>query len=165
MSNSKNKQIQALIRRFQAIYNGQPWYGTNILSSLENITPEISRQSLLPQKKNIAEILRHIVAWRQFLIEHLQGNHSYVIELNTELDWPSVDGLTWEDLLKELAQSQATILQLLEEQEDTILKEMLSHGKHQYNFRYLIEGVLQHDAYHLGQVNLLAAFFRDKVNG
>ncbi|NRB47144.1 MAG: DinB family protein [Saprospiraceae bacterium] len=163
MSKNENKQIQALIRRFEAIYDGQPWYGTNILSSLQNIRPEVSVRSLLPEKKNIAEILRHMVAWRQFLIEHLQGNHSYVIELNTALDWPAVDGLSWEELLEEFAASQTTILSLLAEQEDALLKKLLSNGQHQYNFRYLIEGVLQHDAYHLGQINLLGAFFRSQV--
>ncbi len=163
MSKNENKQIQALIRRFEAIYDGQPWYGTNMLSSLQQITPEISLQSLHPKKKNMAEILRHIVAWRQFLIEHLQGNQTYAIELNTALDWPSVAGLNWADLLKEFAQSQETILQLLAEQEDTLLKEMLSNGAKPYSFRYLIEGILQHDAYHLGQINLLAAFFSSQV--
>ncbi|MBX2872448.1 MAG: DinB family protein [Saprospiraceae bacterium] len=164
MPTSENKQMQALIRRFEAIYNGQPWYGTNILASMENIGPAISLQSLLPEKKNIAEIVRHIVAWRQFLIEHLQGNQSYRIELNTELDWPPVQGLGWEDLLKELAQSQETILSLLSTQEDTLLEKDLFNGKRRYSFRYLIEGILQHDAYHLGQINLLASFFSAQAN-
>ena len=159
MSNSENKQIQALIRRFQAIYNGHPWYGTNILSSLKQITPEMSLQTLLPETKNIAEILKHIVAWRQFLIEHLQGNSSYRIELNSELDWPSIEDLSWHDLLEQLRESQEQILQLLSGQEDTLLKKTLSNVGEPYNFRYLIEGILQHDAYHLGQINLLVSYF------
>ena len=159
MSDSKNEQIRALIQRFQAIYNGHPWYGTNILSSLKQITPEMSLQSLLPEKKNIAEILKHIVAWRQFLIEHLQGNSSYRIELNSELDWPSIKDLSWDDLLEELGQSQAQILQLLAGQEDTLLESTLSNVGSPYTFRYLIEGILQHDAYHLGQINLLGSYF------
>lgn len=159
MSNRENKQIQALIRRFQAIYNGHPWYGTNLLASLEQITPEMSLQSLLPEKKNIAEILKHVVAWRQFLIEHLQGNSSYRIELNSALDWPSVKDLGWNDLLEELSQSQEQILHLLAEQEDTLLKKTLTNTGEPYTFRYLIEGILQHDAYHLGQINLLGSFF------
>lgn len=159
MPNSENKQIHALIRRFEAIYNGHPWYGTNILSSLQQITPEMSQKSLLPEKKNIAEILKHIVAWRQFLIEHLQGNSSYRIELNSALDWPSVQDLSWDELLGELNHSQEQILHLLAKQEDTLLKKTLSNVGEPYTFRYLIEGILQHDAYHLGQINLLGSYF------
>ena len=155
MPATNNPQLQALIKRFETVYEGQPWYGSSMLSSLKKIAPELITRSLIPGKKNIAELVRHIVAWRLFLIEHLKGNHSYQIDLDTELDWPPVQGLGWEELLEELAESQQTIIELLGGQEDAILKKIMSHGKNEYSFRYLIEGVIQHDIYHLGQINLI----------
>ena len=154
MPSTKNPQLQALIKGFESVYEGQPWYGSSMLASLKKMGPELITQSVIPGKKNIAALVRHIVAWRLFLIEHLKGNHSYHIELDTELDWPPVQGLGWEDLLEELAASQQTIIALLSGQEDAILKKTLTHGKYEYSFRYLIEGVIQHDIYHLGQINL-----------
>ena len=74
MKNVNNKQIQALIRRIKAVYDGQPWYGTNIISSLEQVSTEISHTSLVSGKKSIAELVRHIVAWRQLLIEQFKFN-------------------------------------------------------------------------------------------
>lgn len=164
MENINNKQIQALIKRIKAVYDGQPWYGTNVISSLEQITAEISHTPFVSGKKSIAEMVRHIVAWRQLLIEQLKGNTSFRIELNTELDWPPVDGLSWEELLIELADSQQTLLELLADKEDTLLKERLNNGRYEYNFRFLIEGVIQHDIYHLGQINLLRALFQAQGN-
>lgn len=157
MSNPDHSQIQSLIRQLKNTYSGQPWYGDGTLASLQKITAKQSFQALIPGKKSIAEILRHIVAWRLFLIEHLQGNTTYSIELNSERDWPSVKGQSWEDLLAELAASQQTIMDLLAEQGDDLLAQELSNGADQYNFRFLIEGVIQHDLYHLGQINLIRA--------
>jgi len=160
----KNKQIKALIRRLEAVYDGQPWYGANVMTSLKQVSSEISHRAFIPGKKSIAETVRHIVAWRQFLIEQLNGNTTFKIELNTPLDWPPVQGLSWQELLVELADSQKTLVQLLSQKDDTLLKEKLHHDKYEYNFRYLIEGVIQHDVYHLGQINLLRALFQAQAN-
>lgn len=150
---SAQKQIQGLIKRLENVYQGTPWYGNAIQPSLKKINSERAKTTVLPGAKNMAELLRHMVAWRQFLIEHLQGNNTFDIELNSEIDWPSVDNLIWEELVEELEVSQTTILHLLSQQTDSWLKEMV--GNRTYNNRFLVEGVIQHDIYHLGQINLL----------
>ncbi|MEZ5039168.1 MAG: DinB family protein [Saprospiraceae bacterium] len=150
---SAQKQIQGLIKRLENSYQGTPWYGNALLSSLRKISSERAKMQVKPGTKSIAALLRHMVAWRQFLIEHLQGNNTFDIELNSEIDWPSVDDLTWEELVEELEISQTNILHLLSQQEDSWLKEMV--GNRTYNHRFLVEGVIQHDIYHLGQINLL----------
>lgn len=157
MSNPDHPQIQRLIRQLENTYSGQPWYGDGTLASLQKITAEQSFRALIPGKKSIAEILRHMVAWRLFLIEHLQGNSSYRIELDSVQDWPPVRGMSWEDLLAELARSQQTIVETLAGYGDNLLEQELSNGTDRYNYRFLIEGVIQHDIYHLGQINLVRA--------
>ena len=150
---SAQKQIQGLVKRLENSYQGTPWYGNALLPALKKISSERAKTQVKPGAKSIAALLRHMVAWRQFLIAHLQGDNTFDIELNGAMDWPPVDGLTWEELVEELEVSQTTILHLLSQQTDSWLKEMV--GNRTYNNRFLVEGVIQHDIYHLGQINLL----------
>jgi len=152
---TEQKQIEGLIKRLEIVYQGAPWYGNNILSSLQKLEADQVKTRVAPGKKSIAEILRHIVAWRQFLLEHLKGNDTYSIELNSEIDWPPVADLSWQELLAELDNSQLEIIAKLKTKEDSWLKEIVKVGQHEFNFRFLVEGVIQHDIYHLGQINLL----------
>lgn len=152
---TEQKQLEGLIKRLEIVYQGAPWYGNNILSSLQKLEADQVKTRVAPGKKNIAEILRHIVAWRQFLLEHLKGNDTYSIELNSEIDWPPVADLSWPELLTELENSQQEIIAKLKTKEDLWLKEIVKVGQHEFNFRFLVEGVIQHDIYHLGQINLL----------
>lgn len=152
---TEQKQIEGLIKRLEIVYQGAPWYGNNILSSLQKLEADQVNTRVAAGKKSIAEILRHIVAWRQFLLEHLKGNDTYRIELNSEIDWPPVADLSWPELLTELDHSQQEIIAKLKIKEDAWLKEIVKVGQHEFNFRFLVEGVIQHDIYHLGQINLL----------
>ncbi len=152
---TEQKQIEGLIKRLEIVYQGAPWYGNNILSSLQKLEADQVNTRVATGKKSIAEILRHIVAWRQFLLEHLKGNDTYRIELNSEIDWPPVANLSWPELLEELDNSQQEIIAKLKTKEDLWLKEIVKVGQHEFNFRFLVEGVIQHDIYHLGQINLL----------
>ena len=147
------KQIQGLINRLNNIYSGTPWYGTDIQSSLAKVNAESGLKPKIPGKRSIAEIIRHMVAWRSYLLEHLKGNSDFDIEIDSETDWPSTEGMSWQEVLAELEASQRNILACLQPKTDDWLKETI--GKRQFNFRFLIEGIIQHDIYHLGQINML----------
>ena len=149
------KQIEGLIKRLEIVYQGAPWYGNNLLSSLQKLDANHLKTRVAVGKKSIAEILRHIVAWRQFLLEHLQGNETYSIKIDSEIDWPPVADLHWEELLAELDNAQQAIIAQLKTKEDAWLKDIVKVGQYEFNFRFLVEGVIQHDIYHLGQINLL----------
>lgn len=146
-------KVRRLIQQLEEVYDGKPWYGTAVKPSLAKVNPALAKESLLPNKKNIAKILRHMVAWRQYLIEHIKGNQSYRIEINSPVDWPPVEGLSWAELVQELETSQTQLLQLLSQQEDAWLQQTVDGKK--YSFLVLVEGIIQHDVYHLGQINLL----------
>ena len=143
MINSTNENIkELLLNRLNAIYDGKPWYGRN-LSSILREDKEIPFRAL--------SILRHMIVWRTYVNKVLQGINTS-IELNSEQDWPNVTESMIE-LLDELSQVHQGLIETIEafDQEKWFDKPMNSS----YTYYHLVEGIMDHDLYHLGQIALL----------
>jgi hypothetical protein len=57
---------------------------------------------------------------------------------------------SWKKGLAEFKAIHKKIITLLEKKDDLFLKEKVDYRK--YNFRFLLNGLIQHNIYHLGQV-------------
>lgn len=149
------KTLQDYITDFQHIWDGAFWASGNYKDTFKNLSPIQATTKPLPKLHSIAELVWHIAAWRKVMIEHLKGNTSYDIVLNTEADWkiiPEGDVEAWEEALADLQETQAIILKLLSESEESTLNEVY---KKKYTRTFLINGIIQHDIYHLGQIRML----------
>lgn len=69
-----------------------------------------------------------------------------------ELDWREIDPKihAWKKGLTEFKAIHKEIIELLNEKDDAFLKEIVDYRK--YNFRCLLNGLIQHNIYHIGQV-------------
>jgi|GEM_PF-90928 len=153
-------ELAQYIRQFEKIYNGRPWYGDSLLHKLEQIGPKEAFATPVPGVHPVAQLTAHITIWRRVLIEKLKGNAEFKIELNSVEDWPSQKDLRekgWEKILEELAASQRELLELLSAASDDLLDRKY---KDKHDFRFLIEGVIQHDIYHTGQIGLLQSWLK-----
>jgi len=156
--------IEDCITQLEEVFVGQPWFGPSFLKSLENTSFELWDYKSEGISHTIAELIQHIIDWRIFVIEKLKGNEKYSIEMNSEKDWkPYVSVDTHgnkEAMILELKTTQDTLCQLLETKPDSWLYEFV-FGK-EYTNEYMIRGLLQHDIYHLGQVNMIANMIKNK---
>ncbi len=150
-------EIKDFIKSYQELFSGETWYGNSILKSLEDVPLEFWNEKPRNTKNTIAEIVCHIIDWRYFVIEKLKENASFDIMLNSKADWrENVSVRTTEEkenLFLELKKSQETLIGLVKEK-DILWLEEKTPGKAYCN-KYMLEGVLQHDVYHLGQINLI----------
>ena len=158
-------ELSHLIRQFENIYEGRPWYGDSLLHKLEKIGPKEAFATPVPGAHSVAQLTAHILIWRRVLTEHLKGNTDFKVALNSAEDWPSQKDLQakgWEKILAELADNQRELLELLGAGTDELLSRPYD-GKH--DFRFLIEGIIQHDLYHTGQIGQLEAWLKTRQNG
>jgi uncharacterized damage-inducible protein DinB len=152
--NTEIKKISKLLRHS---YNGTPWYGTPLKEILEGITPA-QASVRVNNSHNCCELAIHLTNWRKFAIEKLQQNRNYTITLNSEQDWQKIDKADeafWAKTLEELEASQNHLLNILDNQQDDLLEQTVQGANHHYNFFTLLHGIIQHDIYHAGQINLL----------
>lgn len=139
-----NRSInEHLIERLRTINKGKPWFGRNIESLL-------SESSDHPE---VLALLRHILAWRKYVIEAL--NHQRPeIKLNSAADWPETAGLHLENILPEFQNTLDELILGIENFPAEKWHELLWHGE--YHYEKLVHGLIDHDLYHIGQVVILS---------
>lgn len=156
-------ELAQYIRQLEKNYDGHPWYGDSLLHKLEQIRPKEAFATPVPGAHSVAQLTAHILIWRRMLVEKLKGHAEFKIKLNSVEDWPAQQTLQekgWENLLAELADNHRELLELLSAESDELLERKFD-DKHP--FRHLLEGIIQHDAYHIGQIGLLQARLKARL--
>ncbi|MFK7949377.1 MAG: DinB family protein [Saprospiraceae bacterium] len=158
----KDTIINQLIYNLKDAYDGEPWYGASLMDILNKTNHKTINLSIVDQY-SIAKVLKHIISWRMFAINMLENNTEFDIQENSEANWarkfvPNEE--EWLDLINEFKESQVRLIELLESLNDEFLKKQIPNRT--YNYYYLIEGILQHDIYHFGQIAMIHRFVQDK---
>lgn len=149
--------IEDSITQLEEVFEGQPWYGPSVLKSLQMIPVVLWNQKPQGAAHTIAELVYHMIDWRLFVIEKLKENGVFSIEMNSEKDWRKHTSVSLEtekkEIIDELRGIQDVIKQLLMSKPDAWMYEFVD-GK-DYKNEYMIVGAIQHDIYHLGQINFV----------
>ncbi|WP_420582739.1 DinB family protein [Reichenbachiella sp.] len=153
--------IEQLTQKFQEIYDGSPWHGASLMTLLSSIPAEHFTKIVTPGKKSMAHLLEHMLAWRQLAIEVLKGNKEYDVPINSDKDWPIPKpvGDAKVHYLSKLSESQESLLSLLKTKNDDWLQEQTPNRS--YNNAYLIQGIVEHDLYHSGQIGIFNSLLKD----
>lgn len=153
-----NKETQYIIKNLEATLSGQPWYGRGIYEMLEEI--DESKAYIKPAGKghSLIELICHMNTWAGFTLANLENRTPEEIKAIEENDWRVIDPAkhTWKNSLAELKSIHNKIIELLRQKEDIFLGEMVP-GR-QYNFRFMLNGIIQHNIYHLGQMAYIGKF-------
>ncbi len=149
-------QLSGFIDQMKGFYKGNNWVGVGAEEKLKSIDFQKAVSQAINGKHTIYQILEHMLAWRTLLLQRLKGNNEFDIEQNGPEDWSlktPVSPEDWQKLKQTFHQSQQDLIEALLKHDDRLLDQNVP-TRH-YDFRYLINGVIQHDFYHLGQINLL----------
>ncbi|MDX1760832.1 MAG: DinB family protein [Christiangramia sp.] len=144
------------IQALEGLFSGHNWTCVSLDEILNDIPFDKAVKNSLPNRHNIFEILHHSLTWRLFLLSRLKGPNNLSVKQNDENDWPEVDNITaenWFSLKENYLHIQKELLENLRKKDDQLLDEKVPERS--YNYRYLINGIIQHDYYHLGQISLL----------
>lgn len=147
--------------QFQNLYNGSPWYGDSLRQKLDTVSADEAFSIPAPGAHSVAQLVAHVLVWRRLLVERIKGNNDFQIHVNSSRDWPPaglLEAKGWEALLAELDANQTELLALLRTGDDALLERPLPDGKHA--MRLLLDGILQHDVYHIGQIGIALALLR-----
>lgn len=152
MMAQRQQRLIDLIDQIENLFNGSPWFGPSWIETLEKV-PSDDVNYRLEKGASIAGLLGHVVAWREYVARKLQGQEDFEITPGT--DWPSgvLDDKGWQDLVRRFVDIQQELLEGLSEFPSSMLDDKVS-GR-EYSWAFMLQGIIDHDAYHLGQVNLL----------
>ncbi len=153
--------MAALTRQFEQLYDGELWLDETIRKKLADVDAANSVVQPLPALHNLQQVVLHIISWRKVLIARLQKDYTFQVEVNSPEDWKPSEELRaedWEHILSELESTQQQIINLLQVQDESILDTNV--GPFDYTYQYLIEGLIHHDLYHLGQLGIIKKLVR-----
>lgn len=151
----KDTRIEHIAQHLKNCFDGKPWYGISVMEKLDSIPWEVVDNQRYGSK-SIAVLVQHMINWRVFVLRKLRGNKDFDIEINGSMDWSKVqieNNQEWQAQKKELIHTQMEIIQALTSHGDVFLKEIVP-GR-DYDFEYLVNGISDHDTYHLGQIALI----------
>ena len=146
------KEIVPLIDQLIDAYEGEPWFGRPAKQLLGEVDDETAFIKLNEQH-SILELVWHMITWREFTINCLERSSEYDLKHFEDLDWRKLDHNNrslWKDGLHKLESTQKRLIDELQQQDDAILEQQVRERN--YDYRKLINGIIQHDIYHLGQI-------------
>lgn len=141
--------------RLASIYGGSPWYGDSLMSKLRDVNAANAFVSPQEGIHTIAQIVAHMVYWRKALISRLIGDDQFKASEGSADNWPSLPELRevgWDGIRAALDETQGSLKEILTGHTD----DLLTH-KYDKEFTYddLIQGIIDHDIYHIGQIGLV----------
>lgn len=150
-----NKEVQSIIRNLQNTLSGEPWFGRAVYPILEEA--DVSKVYTKPNdtEHSLIELLYHIITWADFTLKRIEKDKTNDLAAAENMDWREIDPKvhTWKKGLAEFKVIHKKIIALLKKKDDTFLKEKVDYRK--YNYRFLLNGLIQHNIYHLGQIAYL----------
>ena len=134
-------------------FYGEAWHGEAILELLNGVTTAIAIGRPVPNGHTIWEIVQHITLWNDIVRGRIEGE---VVEPGTGEDWLATGEATddaWIAALMELSRSFKDLEEALDDLKQAQFEDNLP-GR-DYNAHFLIQGAIQHAAYHGGQIGIL----------
>ncbi|MDC6385712.1 DinB family protein [Flagellimonas taeanensis] len=148
------KIVENIIVQLRDIQNGKTWYDDNLENKIEPISETQAFERPIPEVHSAAELIYHIWVWRMHAIKLLRGQESK-LGIESPENWKRNEALKkmgWKKLKANLRESQAELIAFLSDKNDDYLENNTYKPNH--TLKYLVEGIIHHDLYHLGQIGI-----------
>ena len=148
------KETERITKLFEDLYDGSPWIDSTLKGTLEPVTAEQAMKKISLERNSIWEIVNHIISWREMVLLRLQEMEAAMPDNNFFKPVSDTSETAWRKTLEQLQESQIEWLSFLNTMDEEDLLKI--NPKSNMTYFYHIHGIIQHDAYHLGQIVLLS---------
>jgi uncharacterized damage-inducible protein DinB len=153
-------EAERLIDQFTRAHDGDPWHGSPIKEILKGVTAEQATKRPPNGAHSIWELVLHATGWRNEVARRATGAPAQDPETG---DWPNVGDPTperWREALAALDASHARLVDVVRGMTDAKLLQPTNDPRNRelgtgVSYYELLHGIVQHDAYHAGQIAIL----------
>lgn len=148
------KETERIASLFEKLFQGEPWIDVTIQGTLSGISADQASKRPIPNCNTIWEIVNHLIEWKENVLQRLQGQlmvtpaNNYIFPIEDSSD------LAWRQTLARFESVHRKWLDYLKHAEAESFQSIYPPNQMTY-FEHIM-GILQHDAYHLGQIVILA---------
>jgi uncharacterized damage-inducible protein DinB len=147
-------QVEIFAKQLEHSFSGGAWHGPSVAEALARVDATTAAAHPLPGAHSIWEIVHHLTVWNDVPRRRIDGER--LENLSSARDWPPVEEVSakaWQAALAGLEAAhdalRARVLKLADEQLDDPV------AGSDPTVRGMLFGVVQHNAYHTGQIALL----------
>lgn len=151
-------EVRRIRLQLHLAVHGGAWHGPALTEILADLSSEEASCRPLPGVHSAWEIALHVIAWIEEVGARARGNTT---ELDRSADWPVPPGTgprAWPAVLDRLAMVDRGLQEVLEGMTEADLGRRVAGRGH--DVHEMLLGLLQHTAYHAGQVALLKKALR-----
>ena len=150
------QQTEMIADQLERAYRGDAWYGPSVRAALEDVDAAMAAARPRAEAHSIHEIVLHMTAWTREVTRRLRAGIARDPEMG---DWPAADG-EWDAAVAALDAAHAELLAAIRAQDPALLDERIGDQRNRALgsgvSRYVtLHGLVQHHAYHAGQISLL----------
>ncbi|MGI8497501.1 MAG: GNAT family N-acetyltransferase [Gemmatimonadaceae bacterium] len=141
--------------------SGPVWHGDPVETLLAGVSAQQAMARPIAGAHSIGELVRHLTAWARIVAQRARGE---VVVPTDEMDWPAADvesDKQWEEARRLLDSEHVALASLAWSLGREVLDRQLPDGK--TTIREMLHGVIEHAAYHGGQIALLRRALRAPV--
>jgi uncharacterized damage-inducible protein DinB len=135
-------------------HDGDVWHGSPLRKILDGVTAEIAYARPILNAHSIWEMVAHLAVWDGVVADRIAERRA--IETPDSGDFPAVTESSpeaWAKALGDLDRQHARLVEVASKLDESRLVETVA-GKG-YSTAHMLRGVMQHVAYHAGQIALL----------
>ncbi|MEO7209660.1 MAG: DinB family protein [Chitinophagaceae bacterium] len=147
--------MELYLRQMEQLISGGSWQGESFREKLKNIKEQDFFRQPIESIHSIGEMIWHCIYWKTVLLERFKGNENYRDETVHAFNFRKRDDLMkagMQQLLDLFYTTSEEIMLVLKTKDDHFLAEKNSSG---IIMEFYVEGIVQHDIYHLGQIGLV----------
>jgi uncharacterized damage-inducible protein DinB len=150
-------ELDFICDQLRRIHEGPAWHGPSLREALEGLTAEQANHRPMPGVHSIADLTHHVAAWEGEVERRITGHES---GMPAEGDFPAdgtrLDAAQWKALRERLDARCASMLSTVQALDPARLKDLLPTATtERVSVRGMLNGLVQHNAYHAGQIVLL----------
>jgi uncharacterized damage-inducible protein DinB len=153
-------ETDRIVEQLQRAYGGDAWYGPSVRAALEGVDAVQAAARPEPAAHTISEIVQHMTAWTREVTRRLRARIAQDPELG---DWPAgaaADAAGWAAIVATLDAANAELAKAISALDDAQLQERIGDARDRalgsgVSLYVMLHGLVQHHAYHAGQISLL----------
>ena len=146
-------EVKFLRDQIETTFKGDSWHGPNLVKTLEGIDYTQAMQRPLGERHSIWELTDHISFWMEEVWKSVRDHAD--LNPDKKKDWAEMGASAeeWKQSVNRLEAAVNMTLDALAEWSDEDLYKQVPGTE--YTFKQMLHGMVHHNLYHAGQINLL----------
>lgn len=149
-----------LAEQVDAALSGPAWHGASLEENLKGLTAEQAAARPVAEAHSIWELVLHLTAWTAEVTRRLGGAAPAA---PAEGDWPAVGAVSpgaWAETIARLGSAHGELAEAVRRYPPERWTDRVGGARDAplgtgVSYAEMVQGLLQHDAYHGGQIGLL----------